>query len=230
MTDQLPENGFPSGVGVPSITVLVLLLLNAGLCLMLLDGRGPGAVPEAIAESQDQLVRGAGSAIGASASQGISDLRAVTAVAAATPEDLLTRLLQNGNWRGAAVLDAGTRALVASRGEAVPVQSLPPTIDSTIVNPVVGADGALRMVVAEALPGDRLLVAARGTRLPSSTIGGDLRETLLLTTSGGQVIDTRGDPADPADKDVNRLIALASAAGAAGENGNLTGRAVADPQ
>jgi hypothetical protein len=229
LTDQLPESGFPSGVSTPSVTVLVLLLLHAGLCAVLLDGREAGTVPAAIAESQEQLVRGAGSAIGASASQGIADLRAATAVPAANPEDLLTRLLQTGNWRGAAVVDAGTRALVAARGEPVAVQSLPATVTGTTVTPVVGADGALRVVVAEALPDAQLLVAARGSRLPNSTVGGDLRETLLLTTSSGQVIDSRGAPPAPADKDVTRLVQLASATAAAGDYGNLTGRTVTGP-
>lgn len=230
LTDQLPESGFPSGVSTPSITVLVLLLLHAGLCAVLLDGRESGTVSAAIAESQQQLVRGAGSAIGASASQGITDLRAVTAVPAATPDELLARLLQNRDWRGAAVLDAGTRALVAARGEPVSVQSLPATVTSTVVTPVVGADGALRVVVAEALPGAKLLVAARGSRLPSSTMDGDLRETLLLTTGTGQVIDSRGAPPAPTDTDVNRLVVLASAAAATGEYGNLTGQAVPGPK
>lgn len=227
LTDQLPESGFPSGVGTPSITVLVLLLLHAGLCALLLGGRGSGTVSEAIAESQEQLVRNAGSAIGASASQGIADLRTATAGPAATPEDLLTRLLQNGNWRGAAVLDARTRALIASRGEPVSAQSLPTAVTSTTVTPVVGADGTLRLVVAEALPGAKLLVAARGGRLPDTTTGGGTREALLLTTSTGQVIDSRGTPPDKSDTDVNRLVALASAAAAAGEKGDLTGRTVA---
>lgn len=230
MTDQLPENGFPSGISTPSITVLVLLLLHAGLCAMLLDGRGAGTVSDAIAEAQEQLVRDAGSAIGASASQGIADLRAVTAVPAAAPDELLARLQQNGNWRGAAVLDARTRALVASRGEPVSTQALPPTVSGTTVTPVVGADGALRLVVVEALPDGQLLVAARGSRLPDATTGGDEREALLLTTSTGQVIDSRGTPPDKADTEVNRLVALASATAAAGEKGTLTGEAVAGPK
>ncbi|MFL6127024.1 HAMP domain-containing protein, partial [Actinophytocola sp.] len=125
-----------------------------------------------------------------------------------------------------AVLDAGTRTLVAARGEPVPVQSLPTTVTSTVVTPVVGADGALRVVVARALPDARLLVAARGSRLPDATMGGDLRQTLLLTTSAGQVIDSRGDRLAAGDEDVNRLVGLASAAAAAGEDGNLTGRPV----
>lgn len=230
LADQLPESGFPSGVGIPAVTVFVLLLLHAGLCAVLLDGRGAGTVSAAIAESQEQLVRGAGSAIGASASQGIADLRAATAVPAATPEELLTRLLQNGNWRGASVLDGRTRALVASRGEPVPVQSLPTTVTGTVVTPVVGADGGLRVVVAETLPDGKVLVAARGSRLPSTTMGGDLRETLLLTTGTGQVIDSRGTPPAPADKDVTRLVQVASAAAADGEGGSLTGKTVAGPK
>jgi HAMP domain-containing protein len=227
LTDQLPEGGFPSGVNTPSSTVLVLLLLLAGLCAVLLDVRESGTVSEAVTESQEQLVRGAGSAIGASASQGIADLRTATAVPAATPEELLTRLLRNGKWRGAAVLNAGTRALVATRGEPVPAQSLPATVTSTIVTPVVGADGALRMVVADALPNARLLVAARGAQLPDSSISGG---TLLLTTGAGQVIDSRGAPPGKGEQDVNRLIGLASAAAAAGENGSMTGQPVAGPK
>ena len=227
LTDQLPETGFPSGIGTPATTVLVLLLLHAGLCAVLLGDRASGTVPAAIAESQAQLVRGAGAAVGAAASQGIADLRAATAVPAATPDELVSRLLANGKWRGAAVVDAGTRAFVASRGEPVAVQSLPRSVTGTTVTPVVGADGALRVVVAEALPGALLLVAARGSRLPDASLGGDLKETLLLTTGTGQVIDSRGAPLDP---DVGRLVEVASAAAADGENGNLTGSTVAGQQ
>jgi hypothetical protein len=230
LTDQLPESSFPSGVRTPCITVLVLLLLLAGLCAVLLDVRESGTVSAAVAESQGELVRGAGSAIGASASQGISDVRTATAVPAATPDELLTRVLQNGKWRGAAVLEAGNRKLVATRGESVPVQSVPATVTSTIVTPVVGADGALRMVVAEALPDAKLLVAARGTQLPNSSIGGDLRQALLLTTSAGQVIDAIGARPAETDKDVNRLVMLASAAAGAGENGAMTGATVPGPK
>lgn len=226
----MPESGFPSGIKTPCITVLALLLMLAGLCAVLLDVRESGTVSAAVAESQEQFVRGAGSAIGASASQGIADVRTATAVPAATPEELLTRLLQNGKWRGVAVLDAGTRALVATRGEPVPVQSLPATVTSTIVTPVVGADGALRMVVAEALPNAKLLVAARGTQLPNSSIGGDLRQALLLTTSAGQVIDSLGARPAQNETDVNRLVMLASAAAAAGGNGTMTGATVPRPK
>jgi hypothetical protein len=207
------------------VTLLVLSLLLAGLCVVLLDVRESGTVSSAVAESQEQLVRGAGSAIGASASQAIADLRTATAVPAATPEELLTRLLRNGKWRGAAVLDAGTRALVATRGEPVPVQSLPATVTGTIVTPVVGADGALRMVVADGLPDAKLLVAARGAQLPDSSIGG-LRQTLLLTTGTGQVIDSVGARPAPDESDVNRLVMLASAAAADGGNGSMTGATV----
>lgn len=210
--------------------MLVLLLLLAGLCAVLLDVHESGTVSAAVTESQEQLVRGAGSAVGASASQAVSDVRTATAVPAATPEELLTRLLRNGKWRGAAVLDAGTRKLVATRGEPVPVQSLPATVTSTIVTPVVGADGALRMVVAEALPNATLLVAARGTQLPDSSVGGDPRAALLLTTSAGRVIDSHGARPTQADKDVNRLVVLASAAAAAGGNGSLIGASVPGPK
>jgi HAMP domain-containing protein len=227
LTDQLPESGFPSGISTPSTTVLVLLLLHAGLCAVLLGGSESGTVPAAVTEAQEQLVRGAGATVGAAASQGIADLRAVTAVPVATPDELVARLLQNGKWRGAAVLDSGTRALIASRGEPVAVQSLPRSVTGTTVTPVVGADGTLRVVVAEALPGARLLVAARGSRLPDTSLGGDLKDTLLLTTSTGQVIDSRGAPLGPG---VGRLVELASAAGAAGEKGTLSGSTVAGQQ
>lgn len=207
--------------------MLVLLLLHAGLCAVLLDGDEAGTVPAAVVESQEQLVEGAGSSVGASASQGIADLRAATAIPATTADELLTRLLQNGKWRGAAIVDARTHALIASNGEPVSAQSLPKNITGTTVTPVVGPDGALRVVVAEALPSNQLLVASRSGRLPDATVGGDLRETLLLTTSSGQVLDSRGTPLD---KDVKRLVELASAAAAEGKEGNLTGNTVVGPK
>jgi methyl-accepting chemotaxis protein len=223
LTNQLPESGFPSGLRTPSTTLLLLLFLLTGLCVVLLDVRESGTISAAVAESQEQLVSGAGASIGASASQGVADLRTATAIPAATPEELLTRVTQNRTWRGVAVLDAATRALVATRGEPVPVQALPATVTGTLVTPVVGADGALRIVVAEALPNARLVVAVRGAQLPDASIGGDPREALLLTTSAGQVLDSRGERPRQDDKKLNRLVELASAAAVDSGPASVTG-------
>lgn len=218
LADQLPESGFPSGIDTPSATVLVLLVLLAGLCTVLLDVHEYGTASPAVAESQVDLARDTGSAVGASADQDIADLLAGAAAPASTPERLLDRVLWNEDWHGAAVLDAA-RTPVTARGEPVPTQSLPATVPSTIITPV--ADGAPRLVLAKPLPDDRLLVAVRPLQLPDSPPG---REGTLLLTTDGRVIDTAGARSTA---DVDRLVREASAAAARGRRGSVAGTTVA---
>ncbi|WP_091457891.1 HAMP domain-containing protein [Actinokineospora iranica] len=203
---------------MPATAVLVLLVLLAGVCALLLSVR---ETDTAVAESQRELVTAAGQSLGASISQNAGDLR--VAAAAAKSGDLLARLGKVRKWRGAAVLDAKTRKLIASTGEQVPLEVLPPVITDTAVGPVPSRDGTLRIVTAVALPDGRLLAAVSATSLSDAVISGG--QALLLTTAGGQILDAHGAVPAPDDQATAALVARAAKAGAAGESGVLDGPA-----
>ncbi|WP_436499060.1 cache domain-containing protein [Actinokineospora sp. HUAS TT18] len=197
-----------------------LLLLAAVAYLLLGTGRDTGA-PEAAVRSHEQSARNAGTAISAAAGQRATDLRTLAAVAPAQPDVLLDALLRNRTWRGAAVLDANTRALLGVRGEPVPVEAVPDGLADATVVPVVEGPAGPRLVAAAPLPGNRVLVAVSLVRLPRQGAGG----TLLLVDDAGRRIDTAGAPLDPADTERATLVAEASAAAARGETGSVRGAA-----
>ncbi len=222
LVDQIPESGFPAGVGTPSAVALVALLLLAALSSVLLKVRDPGSSPAAIIESQQQLAVGVGRSAGTSVGQNVADLRTITAIAQ-PPAELLATLGANGKWRGLAVLDARTRSLLAARGEPVPAQLLPAGLGTPSITPVPDVDGRLVLLTALPLPDNRVLVALSRTRLPDVGIDADPDHAVLLTDATGRVLDSRGTLPAQDDRTTRDLVSLAAAAGAGGEEGNLLG-------
>ncbi|MCP3802032.1 HAMP domain-containing protein [Allokutzneria sp. A3M-2-11 16] len=177
-------------------------------------------MPRAVAESQHQLVAGVVASLSATINQGASDLQVAAAAPAPTAEELLLRLPKLRQWHGAVVMDGRTRALLASTGEQVPVEVLPPAIVDVAVAPVSVADGFLRTVTAIALPDNRLLAATSRVALPKVEAHSELRQALTFTTASGQVVASGRD--EP-DHTVRSLVAHAGAAAARGEHGTLYG-------
>ncbi|WP_424187910.1 HAMP domain-containing protein [Actinokineospora sp. G85] len=222
LADQIPESGFPSGVGTPSAVVLVMLVLLAALTTVLLEVRDPGVAPAAVVDSERQLALSAGRAVGVSASRNATDLRTATAIPA-SPETLLAGLATNGRWRGLAVLDGATRALLAARGEAVPVRLVPAVLDQAAVVPTTDAGGRLTLVTALVLADNRVLVATSRTRLPDVGVDADPDRAVLVADATGRVLDARGTPPAATDGAAAELISLAAAAAAGGQAGAMLG-------
>ncbi|MFI7122728.1 hypothetical protein [Amycolatopsis sp. NPDC049868] len=223
LEEQLPESGFPAGVGVPSAIALVLLTALAILSWLLLGVQDSGPVPDAVTKSQQELVDGTGQAIGGAISQNVGDLRAVTAVPAVTPNDLLARLAKLRKWRGAVVMNARTRTLLASIGDQVPVELLPRSFADTTVIPVASTDGTALAVTAIALPGDQVLAVTRGVSLPDVALGSDLHQALLLTTATGEIVDSHGKRPGPPEVAATGLVRRASVDAAAGRREAIFG-------
>lgn len=220
LSEQMVDGRFPAGVGAPTAVVTVGLLLLAALAFALL-GPGSGAeVPRAAVGSHEQIARNAGLAIGAAAGQRTTDLRTLAAVAPAEPDAVLDAVLRNRMWRGAAVLDGSTRALLGVRGEPVPVESVPDGLTDATVVPVVGT-GRPRLVAVAPMSGNRLLVAVSVVRLPRQDPG----DTLVLVDPSGRTVDTAGTAIDPVDTERAALVGQAATAVARGESGSVIGPA-----
>lgn len=215
LASQMPESGFPSGVGVASTATALSLTVLACLSVLLLGAPADGSVPKAVTESQRHLVEGVGQTLGANIGHNADDLRVAVAVPSLGPDDLLARLAKVRKWRGAAVLDGQSRTMIAAMGEPVPIEVLPPSVSDAAVAPISDADGNLRVVTAIALPAGRLLVATSRARLPRV----DLRQGLVVVTKTGQVVESRG----PVPEQAMPLVAQAGAAATAGGHGTVYG-------
>lgn len=220
---QLPESGF--AVRPLPIVLLVCFLGLAAATVVLLDSRDGREVPRAFIESQQQIASGTARAIGATASQSLSDLRTVAAPgASADTEPMLDALMRNKKWRGVSVLTAQSRTLVATRGEAVPVQAVPADVTVPTVASTVAASGEVVLIAVAPLPAGQLLAATTAIRLPDAEPDQVLRQSLLLTTLSGKVLAANGPLAQNRDASAEALIASAGKA-ASGEPGFVLGTA-----
>ncbi|WP_054047037.1 HAMP domain-containing protein [Alloactinosynnema sp. L-07] len=218
MERQIPETGFPSNIGGPALCLLVLLLGLAALTGILLDHRGGDTVPRAFIETQERLAADIARGVGASAKQGISDLRLAAAQqrADAPVEPLLDKIAGQSRWRGAAVLGGPTRALMAARGEQFPVNAVGRDVRDVTLGTVVAGNGDVLLVTTVALPGDRLLSVTSAVRLPDAVADPALGQALHLTTLTGQVVAASRSPHASAGLDDLITRAGQAAAGAAG--------------
>jgi HAMP domain-containing protein len=220
---QLPESGF--AVRPLPVVLLVFFLGIAAATVVLLDSRDGREVPRAFVESQQQIAVATARAIGATASQSLSDLRTVAAPgASAGTEPMLDALMRNKKWRGVSVLAAQSRTLVATRGEAVPVQAVPGDVTVPTVTSTVAANGEVVLIAVFPLPAGQLLAATTAVRLPDADPDQVLRQSLLLTTLSGKVVAANGPLAQGRDASAEALIASAGKA-ASGEPGFVLGTA-----
>ncbi|MGH3863957.1 HAMP domain-containing protein [Actinokineospora sp.] len=223
LESQIPESGFPSGIAIPSLCVLVLLLALAALSASLLDDRTAGSVPRAFVDTQQRLAADTARAVGASASQSVSDLRLAAAVQTDSAETLLDKLIQNPRWRGAAVLSGSERTQLATRGEQVPVQAVPAHVTDVALSSIVAGTGELQLVTTLALPGDLLLTATTSIKLPPAEADPALGQSLHLTTLNGQIVGVSRAPNVPENAALADLIAQAGRAAAGSPGGAVLG-------
>ncbi|WP_157440623.1 HAMP domain-containing protein [Actinokineospora inagensis] len=212
---QLPEAGFPATVRALPTVLLALFLLLAAATAVLVAGDGERRVPDAFQQSQREIAAGVARSVAAGANQGISDLRTVSVRASGAVDQVLDTLVKNRKWRGAVVLSP-TRALVATRGEQVPVQAIPDTVAGAAVTSTISANGEVLLVETTVLPDGKYLAASTTVRLPDVATDPVLKQSFALITLSGKPV---GGTAAPG---LESLLADAGRAAAA-EPGVLLG-------
>lgn len=230
---QLPRARFPAGVKVPALMSFWCLLLVAGLCLAVLGGSGDRQVPDAVVDSQKQLVGRLAGTQRAVINAGVEGL-AKTAerlgeVSEKDPDKVLAAVVvAGGRWKGAAILD-DKRAPVAFRGEALPPDAAAKAVPGAAVPVAVGT--ALSVVVAQELPGGRLLAAVTGIDLRVLRLNTEAQQSVFISGPGNTVFSPQGTQIAPGNEPLARLVqrALQKADnGAAGVTGPLV--TLTDPQ
>ncbi len=240
---QIPEAGFPRGVGVASATTFALLLLIAAFTALYLSTAGPlslvraddraGRVSDEVTASRQRTTAGIAQSVATSATAAAGDLQVAAGSGVfdtADDDALLTRLGETyDDWRGIAVYDLASQKVLATRGEPVPVETLRGVaVTNLTVRPVARPGDTPLVLTALPLTGTRagkLLVVSTALR----GIGGELAEgtQVRLVTSDGAVLHTHGTDVAATDRPAQELLARASTAAAAGQAGVLTGDAEA---
>jgi HAMP domain-containing protein len=236
---QCAEAGFPSGVRVPLIVLVVILALLTGFSAVRLSGPPDGSPVEVVARSHQWFAANLAHSVGASVNEAAGDLATAVklysgknARADRTDEQTIAFFAKNcPHARGVAVVDT-TGGLRASAGEPVPIESVP--LDDLASVPVrVMADryGGVQAVTADALPGgDRVVVVSSDLTIPPVSVDSlRLPETVLLVTNGGEVVEPHssgtgtGSGTGGSGHSDDELVRRAAAVAAKGESGHLVG-------
>ncbi|MFJ1767129.1 HAMP domain-containing protein [Amycolatopsis sp. NPDC088138] len=226
LRERLPEAGFPRGVGVPSAAALVAAFLVACFCalgfgtLPVFDGGAPG-VPPGVVAAQRRDAETLAKTVATSATATAHDLRlAAGSPAFDDPDDnrLLTSLgAVYPSWRGVALIDGASRALLAAHGEPVALDSLSGVdLGRLTVRPAARPGDVPLVLSAVPLDGARagqVLVVSTALRLASPSAPRHLR----LVAAGGTVLGSTGADV-PAE-----VRPLLDTAGRAPGSGALTG-------
>ncbi|WP_372671074.1 HAMP domain-containing protein [Amycolatopsis kentuckyensis] len=243
---QIPEAGFPRGVGVASATTFVLLLIIAAFTALYLSTAGPlslirandaaGRVPDEVTAGQQRTAAGLAQSVATSATAAAGDLQVASGSGVFETADdtaLLTRLGETyEDWRGVVVYDPAAQKVLATRGEPVPVETLRGVaVANLTVRPVARPGDTPLVLTALPLTGPRagkVLIVSTALRTTAGELDKDTQQQVRLVTADGAVLYTHGSDVAATDTPAQELLARAATAAAAGQSGVLTGAAVAE--
>ncbi|GLZ35376.1 hypothetical protein Lesp02_75630 [Lentzea sp. NBRC 105346] len=229
MSRPLTEAGFPSGARVPLAVTVVALLSLAVFCGVRLGGHQDGSSVEVVASSHQWFAENLARSVGESVREAAGDLAAAVRRYGVRPDYGTDQTIEffaknTPRSRGLAVVNRSSGKLLASAGEAVPIESLAiGEVTGSAVRVVADHDGGVQTVIADVLTGtDRLVIMSMDLAVPAPAVDSlRLPSTVLLATDGGEVIgSSAGD----------ELITRAAAAATSGTGGHLVGaeQALAD--
>ncbi|WP_037303513.1 HAMP domain-containing protein [Amycolatopsis orientalis] len=246
LRDQIPEAGFPRGVGVASATGFVLLLLITAFTALYLSTSGPlsaiggksgDLVPDEVTEGQRRATVALAQALATSATTAAGDLQVSTGSGVfdnADDDAVLNRLGETyPDWRGIVVFDPAARKVLATHGEPVAVENLRDVAVSNLtVRPIARPGDSPLVLTALPLTGARagkLLVVSTALRGVQPELDKEAKQQIRLVTPDGALLYSYGAEVPENDRTAQELLTRAAAAGAAGESGAFTGDATAEP-
>jgi hypothetical protein len=202
-----PQTSALGGVVLPWIVTLTFFLCVAGLTAVTFGRGDDGPVGEAVLRSQKQVAADLAYEVRTSLSQELTDLGHTggsvfghKSIDDATPTAILRLIgVAHPQWHGLALLDPGSRRLLATRGEPVPVAVLgKDPIDQPTAALAHDPTGHSEVILAAPMSTDNqdhpVLVVATRPRLPR---GFDSVDTLVdksgasVVASGSADVDAR---------------------------------------
>ncbi|MGW5704545.1 HAMP domain-containing protein [Amycolatopsis japonica] len=246
LRDQIPEAGFPRGVGVASVTTFVLLLVITAFTALYLSTAGPlsllradtdGQVPDEVTAGRQRATTALAQTLATSATSAAGDLRVAldSGVFDETSDNaVLARLGETyPDWRGIAVFDPAAKRVVATHGEPVAVENLRDVdVTNLVVRPIARPGDSPLVLTALPLTGaraGRLLVVSTPLRGVSAELDNGTVRQIRLVTPDGALLSSSGADVPETDSVAQSLLTRAAAAAATGESGVLTGDAATDP-
>ncbi|MEV7549823.1 HAMP domain-containing protein [Amycolatopsis sp. NPDC089917] len=246
LRDQIPEAGFPRGVGVASVTTFVLLLMITAFTAVYLSTAGPLSllradsdkqVPDEVTAGRQRATTALAQALATSATSAAGDLRVAAdsgVFDTAGDDAVLDRLGETyPDWRGIAVFDPAAKKVVATHGEPVAVENLREVdVTNLTVRPIARPGDNPLVLTALPLTGGRdgkLLVVSTPLRGIAAELGKGTVQQIRLVTPDGAPLSSSGAEVAETDSVAQGLLSRAATAAAAGESGVLTGDAGTNP-
>jgi HAMP domain-containing protein len=204
LDQQLPAASFPAGASAPSLVFLWAMMFAAVVAVFgfaVHDGR---RVPDAIHDSQRDLVAKVGRDQGIRAGRAIDDLDDyLDGVRHGKPRpdpDLLTQVVGDGQtWSGAAIVAPAGRQQTAGTGVPVPLDLLPTPLPADATVPAATRDGpALFRIVR--LDDARTLVAMLPLLMRNLRLNPDTPHAVFMITPDGTITLMQGVDAVGTDK------------------------------
>ncbi|WP_181774921.1 hypothetical protein, partial [Amycolatopsis pittospori] len=209
LRDQIPEAGFPRGVGVASATGFVLLLMIAAFTALYLSTTGPlsaidgnvgDVVSDEVTEGQRRATAALAQALATSATTAAGDLQVSTGSGLFDNADdaaLLDRLGETyPDWRGVVVFDPAARKVLATHGEPVAVENLREVaVANLTVRPIARPGDTPLVLTALPLTGARagkLLVVSTALRGVAPELDKHAEQQIRLVTPDGTLLYSRG--------------------------------------
>jgi hypothetical protein len=199
---QLPRPRFPAGIAVPLRVSVVALLLLAGWCGIDLGRPNTWDVEPAVVDAQKgltaDLARGLRGQLSRAASTLTTAADTWAADAARDPAAILASVESGSveagaaHFAGAVVLTGTTGELVAARGEGVPTEHVQRPLGGQTTYPLSGAEQGPRLMVAQPLADDRILVATFAVVIRPVQLDSQSLQSLLVGVDDGSFVYSQG--------------------------------------
>ena len=204
LDQQLPAASFPAGAAAPSLVYFWAVLVVATAAVLgfaIHDQRG---VAPAVQESQRDLMSKIARSMSLGVQQAVDEFDRFAGRVRGTAQPVDKAALAglvgaDGQWAGAAVLDAASKRPLAATGVALPVDQLAVLPPDGQTVPVMTADG-LALVRAAALQPGQVLLALHPVTMRNLRLNPDAQHGVFTRLPDGRVVLMQGVSALPEGK------------------------------
>lgn len=186
LDQQLPAAAFPAGSGTPSLVYLCSTMLLVTVAILGFAVNAHRGVLPAVLDSQANMVTKLASDLRVGARNTAEDLELSVAERGTTTDaDLLTQVVDKGEFAGASVVDIASRQTLAAKGEALPVDLLPAELPIGDTVSVTTVDGPM-FVYTTAMDDARALLAMQPVTMRNLRLNPDARHGVHVLTPDGK--------------------------------------------
>ncbi|MFI5486027.1 HAMP domain-containing protein [Micromonospora echinaurantiaca] len=187
LEQQLPAAGFPAGSGTPSLVYLWATMFLAAAIVLGFALNHQRGVPPAVVDSQRDNVSKVATSTRMTIQHSVEELdQRVSTRAPGTPDpELLKQAVGDGaTWNGATIMETASRRPLATQGQQLPLEQLPPTLPANVFP--VTTDHGPALVRSITLDQSRTLLAMQPVNVDELRLNPKARQGVFVLTPDGK--------------------------------------------